>query len=304
MDITQLFKACVKTMRLKNKSILPKTENTSNTISTSKNSNANGKTNFAQKSKGICFQITQLRDFLIENRAAYIKFACHLKRFAQMSDEERDIIDRESENIIKMCKDMIAELKTEIAQHKFNKQESAHVDSMVELLEEYLGSVNKIFTDQKQYRMLRDIESYKLLKLESDKKRIPVTPKTAVDDIKYSETEDLFNASSDGLRHRKAPISSRLSLDDEIASNQPIYNDEELSKDDIQMFESENVQLFNELKGLSEEVEQIEKNVVDIAKLQEIFSEKVRFSYRFIYLYNTDVFFCSFPGNVTKTRHR
>lgn len=42
------------------------------------------------------------------------------------------------------------------------------------------------------------------------------------------------------------------------------------------MFESESNQLYKELKGLADEVEQIEKNVVDIARLQEIFTEKVR----------------------------
>lgn len=278
MDITQLFKACVKTVRLKNKSI-PKQDH--NQSMTSKNvEKVNGRTNFVKKSKGICYQITQLRDFLIENRAAYMKFACFLQRYAQMSDEERDIIDRESENIIKMCKDMINQLKAEIIKHTFNKQENEHIDSMIELLDEYLASVTKIFTDQKQYRMRRDIETYKLLKLESDKKLTPTTPKSAALEIKHEETEDLFNTTSDGLRHRKTlgktSLPSRLSLDDEIASNHVAYDDdEELTKDDIQMFESENVQLFNELKGLSEEVELIEKNVVDIAKLQEIFTEKV-----------------------------
>lgn len=301
MDITQLFKACVKTVRLKNKSLTSKIDSTQ--TASSKKFISDEKLNFVKKSKGICFQITQLRDFLIENRAAYMKFACHLKRFAQMSDEERDIIDRESENIIKMCKDMITQMKIEITKHKFNKQESQHVDSMVELIEEYLASVNKIFLDQKQYRMHRDIETYKLLKLESDKKLIPITPKLAVDKIK-NDNEDLFNSSADGLRHRKAPLTSRLSLDDEIANNQLAYNDdEELTKDDIQMFESENVQLFNELKGLSEEVEQIERNVVDIAKLQEIFTEKVSFSYIYTYSF-TFITTVIILGNTPKTRYR
>lgn len=50
------------------------------------------------------------------------------------------------------------------------------------------------------------------------------------------------------------------------------------------------MQLYNELKGLSEEVEQIEKNVVDIAYLQDIFTEKVR-----QYINNVQPVFYSIP---------
>uniref|UniRef100_A0A1B0D164 Syntaxin-18 n=1 Tax=Phlebotomus papatasi TaxID=29031 RepID=A0A1B0D164_PHLPP len=51
--------------------------------------------------------------------------------------------------------------------------------------------------------------------------------------------------------------------------NQSSYDEgDKLSAEDIQMFESENVQLYHELQGLAEEVEQIERNVVDIAHKQ------------------------------------
>ena len=69
-------------------------------------------------------------------------------------------------------------------------------------------------------------------------------------------------------------LQQKVALEDSInASYDEVIN--ELSPEDIQMYESENVQLYHELQGLSEEVEQIEKNVVDIARLQEIFTEKV-----------------------------
>lgn len=77
-------------------------------------------------------------------------------------------------------------------------------------------------------------------------------------------------------------IPSKLALDEEIAADQSSYKlDEEeqhgneLSPEDVQMFEQENKQLLSELKGLSEEISQIEKNVTEIAKLQDLFTEKV-----------------------------
>lgn len=86
MDITPLFKACVQTVRLHNKSLPLPDKN--RILKNSK------KDEFSVKVKQIRYQISQLRNFLIENRAAYMKFACYLKRSAQMTNEERDIIDR------------------------------------------------------------------------------------------------------------------------------------------------------------------------------------------------------------------
>lgn len=76
-------------------------------------------------------------------------------------------------------------------------------------------------------------------------------------------------------------IPSKLALDEDISADQSSYIQEEeearheLSPEEIQMFELENKQLLSELKGLSEEVAQIEKNVTEIAKLQDLFTEKV-----------------------------
>ena len=75
MDITPLFKACVKTMRLQNKSIVQD----KNRIL-----KKTPKDEFSKRTRDIKYQITQLRNFLVENRAAYIQFACHLKRSAQV----------------------------------------------------------------------------------------------------------------------------------------------------------------------------------------------------------------------------
>lgn len=79
MDVTPLFKACIKTVRLQNKS-LP-VQDKSRILKSSI------RDELCKKTKEIRFQITQLRNFLVENRAAYMQFACHLKRSAQVSDK-------------------------------------------------------------------------------------------------------------------------------------------------------------------------------------------------------------------------
>ncbi|KAJ6652663.1 hypothetical protein lerEdw1_011208 [Lerista edwardsae] len=51
--------------------------------------------------------------------------------------------------------------------------------------------------------------------------------------------------------------------------------EDELSPEEIQMFEQENQRLVGEMNSLFDEVRQIEGKVVEISRLQEIFTEKV-----------------------------
>ncbi|XP_077877155.1 syntaxin-18 isoform X5 [Ictidomys tridecemlineatus] len=51
--------------------------------------------------------------------------------------------------------------------------------------------------------------------------------------------------------------------------------EDELSPEEIQMFEQENQRLIGEMNNLFDEVRQIEGRVVEISRLQEIFTEKV-----------------------------
>ncbi len=277
MDITQLFKASIKTIRLRNKSSIPAPDK--NRIL-----KKSSKTDFTVKTLDICHQITQLKNLLIENRSAYMRFGCHLKSSTQMTDEERDIIDSESEKIIGICTQFLNDLKLEVKRNtKCTKQEAEHMQNVLELLSSYLKTIFNIYNKQKAYRMQYELETYKLLKLESNKKLIPLIPPRERATTQLEQYDDPSNG-TDAFEpmdvddrtelNRSKSQRNKIELDDDITSRHALEQDE-ISAEDIQMFESENVQLYKELKGLSDEVEQIEKNVVDIARLQEIFTEKV-----------------------------
>lgn len=210
-----------------------------------------------------------------------------------MSNEERDIIDRESEKIINICTQFICELKLEYNTRPLTKQQRMHADAVLELLAFYLKAVYSIFNDQKNYRIRRDLETYKFLKLDSEKRSDKFEPEK----IEYRDDMDLEKPDFDEAEvllendqktvKRKPIVASRKSLDlDMSTSNQSIEDDANtsrqqqseasgLSPEELQMLEIENKQLISEFKGLSEEVQQIEKHVYDIAKLQELFTEKV-----------------------------
>lgn len=349
MDITNLFRASVKTARLRDPTLPPLDKQRILGKSTS----TTPKSEFAQKTLNIRHQITQLKNLLLENRAAYMRFGYHLKSASQMSDTERDIIDAESENILTICTQFIGDLREECNRMTVtSKQCHLHRDSVLEVLSDYLRSVHRIYQQQKEYRVRHELDTYRLLKLESNKKLIPVLPardKADLPDVPSSTTSDdedngrngasiddvddddfarvenddhndvdndsddnnkpLLSTNHSSLRRHQRPkhkhdnnaedkrcirfasMSSpdrperhnhkqrqqpyRSTFDEDYGTNRFELDADEISADDIQMYESENHLLYNEFKGLSHEVEQIEKNVVDIAKLQDIFTEKV-----------------------------
>lgn len=135
MDITALFKASVKTVRLRQKSFPAPDQNRILKKST--------RSEFTIKTKDICHQITELKNLLIDNRAAYMRFGQHLKSSAQMTDHERDIIDQESEKILQICTQFINDLRLECKRLKAPAQTTQHMEGILELLADYLRAVYK-----------------------------------------------------------------------------------------------------------------------------------------------------------------
>lgn len=279
MDQTQLFKACVKTVRLRNKSIVQPDK--------SRILRTKTRDEFLMKAYDVRYQLSQLRDLLVENRAAYMRFGYHLKTSNQMSDEDRNIIDMESEKIFPICAQYINDLKIELnASGSTNKQLLQHKLAVLDSLSDYSKDVFRIHAQQKESRIQHELDTYKMLKLESNKKLIPIiAPQDRneneiakyLDDDEYDSEDQQMNGDNSKNHSNRLNISESEVAIDEDQANQYALDDETLSPDDIQMFESENKQLLNDLKGLADEVDQIEKNVVGIARLQEIFTEKVQF---------------------------
>ncbi|XP_030374194.1 syntaxin-18 [Scaptodrosophila lebanonensis] len=342
MDITQQFKASVMTVRLHRKS-----EMTSNKTQDkqqqqqqkrikSGGSGASGlRDDFAKQAKDVCNKISTLRNVLIENRTAYMRIGQHLKSAAHMTDSQRDLIDRESEKFVTYYTQHLAKMRSDWKSAKRKPQERQHIEAVLDLLVSYLHSVEQIYLDQKKYRVQHELETYRLLKLAADKKKIPVRPAGAKsgklkkrqlsnasatasdeeqpdatqqveaedhgedndwnndswaewDDNDNENDEKLVNGSplkgghKPRLRKRsqaskQIDSSAKVALDEELQKSAQQQADDEdvLSAEDMQLFEAENVHIYNMLQGVSEEVEQIEKNVVDIAQLQDIFTEKV-----------------------------
>lgn len=239
MDITILFKACVKTARTTNKSLGLTTSCKSDLLR-----DAPTKDVHLVKAREIVRQISSFRKILDENKTAYLNVLNCLSTSQTMSEAERENIDSSAERVINSCATAISALKKELAAVKKSKQKEEHYENVLESLEKYLKTVSKSYTEIKARRVKRVIETHKISKLETNKIISPL------------EIENK-------LPPPPPPVTPTETIDNE------------LSVEEMQMFESENELLYNELNSLSDEVKQIESKVVHIAELQELFTEKV-----------------------------
>ncbi|CAD6991640.1 uncharacterized protein LOC101453736 [Ceratitis capitata] len=178
MDITQKFKAGVMTVKLQRKGELPPQSMDKQRILPKGGAGvrAGQRDEFSRQAKDVCHKITTLRNVLVENRAAYMRIGQHLKNAAHMTDEQRDLIDRESEKFVTYYTQHLAQMRADWKKAKRKVQQQQHIEAVIDLLERYLHSVQQIYLDQKRYRVQYELETYKLLKLAADKKKIPVRP--------------------------------------------------------------------------------------------------------------------------------
>lgn len=266
-----MFRASVKTVNLRNKELSTLIENNVKVPPRK----AKPKSTFYAKAKTVVEQISKLREFLLQNHKAYLNFSNYLPSAPQMTDAERDEIDAGAQNIISTCSQLIKELKREVAASaEISQQNVEHREIILLLTEDYLKNVCKIYSEQKAMRVKRAMEMRKISRLLSD-------PKPAVDhpvmDVKRSALNATERPANDRESRNDSGESSSPMKIQEINGdvNSSLIYEEEPSAEDIQMFESENEQLYNELNSITEEVKQIESKVVHIAELQEIFTEKV-----------------------------
>lgn len=232
MDITVLFKACVKTVKTTNKSIGVKDQKNQLLKPSQKDVNLH-------KAKEILKQITSLQTFILDNKPAYLNVLNYLSTNKTMTEVDREHIDTTASSIFNSCKQHINDYKKEINQIPKSKQKEEHYGNVLDSLDQYLKNVSKIYTETKALRVKRVLETHKVAKLETIK-----------------------------------PTVSKVNLEKAPSPVLPQPEDE-LSVEEMQIFESENELLFNELNQTSEEVKQMESKVVHIAELQELFTEKV-----------------------------
>ncbi|CAH6976789.1 Stx18 [Phodopus roborovskii] len=214
--------------------------------------------------------IGKLRDFLLEHRKEYINAYSHtMCEYGRMTDAERDQIDQDAQIFMRTCSEAIQQLRTEAHKEIHSQQVKEHRTAVLDFVEDYLKRVCKLYSEQRAIRVKRVVDKKRLSKLEPE----PNTKRKEPPSEKASQT-----ASQDAEEKPAAeglPEKPLTEAQPELGTWGDGSVDDELSPEEIQMFEQENQRLIGEMNSLFDEVRQIEGRVVEISRLQEIFTEKV-----------------------------
>ncbi|XP_052772741.1 syntaxin-18-like [Mya arenaria] len=268
-DLTNLFKATVKTVKSRNKGLRKSSDKdeASQIFPQSKN-----RGEFESTTKEVIGTITKLRDFLLEHRKDYVNAGSHLTGEAsQMTNTEREHIDNEAQNILRRCQDMLANVKKNADGDRVHPQVKEHREAVLGLVNAYLKVVTKIYSEQKAVRVKRVVDKKRISRIQPDRHGL-----SRQSSLQQNKDESGENQSSNASI--AASTAAKKKEPARVPSPGPSGfedSDDEISPEEAQMFEQENKAMYAEMNSLSEELSKIQGKVVEIASLQEIFTDKV-----------------------------
>ncbi|XP_069497407.1 syntaxin-18 [Ambystoma mexicanum] len=268
VDITLLFKASVKTVKTRNKALGVAIESSKDELFRK----SRPKGDFSARAKEVICNIGKLKDFLLEHRKDYINAGSHIvSEFSRMTDAERDQIDQDAQIFMRTCADAIQQLRIEAHKDINSSQVKGHRAAVLDFSEDYLRRVCKLYSEQRAIRVKRVVDKKRLSRLEPEQSK-----RSSAASSNERSLVTSTDASEVELTSDEESIDKNVS---ETSNNVGLWEDgkgeDELSPEEIQMFEQENQRLVGEMTSLFDEVRQIEGKVVEISRLQEIFTEKV-----------------------------
>ncbi|KAM9525252.1 syntaxin-18-like isoform 1-T2 [Salvelinus alpinus] len=267
VDITLLFKASVKTVKTRNKAMGVVFDSPKDEILKSRPKNG-----FSLKAKEVISNITKLKDFLLQHRKDYVNAGSLISSdLTRMTDNERDQIDQDAQIFMRTCSEAIKQLRSEAEKQVISTQIKEHRGAVLDLIEMYLKGVCKLYSQQRAIRVKRVVDKKRLSRLEPEHYHSRVVVEKSPQVEQHSEEKTSKEESSSGERSVMEVPENNVSLWEEGQGRV----DDELSPEEMQMFEQENQRLVSEMSNLVDEVRQIEGKVVEISRLQEIFAEKV-----------------------------
>lgn len=194
---------------------------------------------FAIRVRALVRQAVKLGSLIAEKRAAYLNFS-GLAGLPQMSDPDRDSIDLA---IPHEANKLLAELKTPANSTELNPQHHEHQVAVLKLIRDYVQRVRAEHSELHYKRVARAKEAKRNFRL------------------------DAHVRSEDGQPPRVVIPTWTPTEEEEAVNN--------LSPEELQIFEEENEHLHAQLTSFLTEMHQIERNVTEVAQLQEQFTEKI-----------------------------
>ncbi|XP_037685313.1 syntaxin-18 isoform X2 [Choloepus didactylus] len=203
--------------------------------------------------------------------SCYLQVGHIMSEYGRMTDMERDQIDQDAQIFMRTCSEAIQQLRIEAHKEIHSQQVKEHRSAVLDFIEDYLKRVCKLYSEQRAIRVKRVVDKKRLSKLEPE-------PNTETKELTSSEKASENPSKEDSeekLVTEEYPEKISAKVQPELGTWGDGKGEDELSPEEIQMFEQENQRLIGEMNSLFDEVRQIEGKVVEISRLQEIFTEKV-----------------------------
>ncbi|XP_039191791.1 syntaxin-18 isoform X4 [Crotalus tigris] len=271
-DITALFKASVKTVKTRNKALGVPPGGAEPAALWPRRA-PGGRGGFSARAREVVNNIGKLKDFLLQHRKDYINAYSHLmSEYVRMSDTDRDQIDQDAQIFMRTCADAIQQLRAEAHKDIHSPQVKQHRETVLDFIADYLKRVCRLYSEQRAIRVKRVVDKKRLSRLEPEQshKSAPAASPGKAPETEASSKELGEKPTSEAHRERNL-----IDEHSDFGLGQDSRGEDELSPEEIQMFEQENQRLVGEMNSLFDEVRQIEGKVVEISRLQEIFTEKV-----------------------------
>lgn len=245
-------------------------------------------------------KINKMKSHLTKYGHDYLNTYGDLPEASRMSDEKRRKLDHDVEEFINLCNDKMKMLQSELLQSEMIQAQKAQVeklqaendlgsnvinpikelrDAVIESIWRILNDFVKYYTQLRTTRMKRYMEKQKYDRIECATGRI--SPSKEYESISQ-ESFDITsiqsdrNATTTDAETQANSNSNSFSFEDyQNQSLTAAEHDTTISHDELQMLALENTQIHDELLTLNDEIKMVGKKVVQISRLQELFTEKV-----------------------------
>ncbi|XP_076037757.1 syntaxin 18 isoform X2 [Oratosquilla oratoria] len=285
IDVTTLFKSCVKTIRTRNKAmgiVLPQ----SKILPTAS-------TQFYSRVRDIQSNINSHKNLLNEHKKKYLN-----DQDQAMSNQERNYMEKVVATNLRLIDEQLKNLEDCLKDAEGSEDGRECRKNMAAILRNNFQVISSLFKEMREIRQKRRKEKEQLFRLQrpggprkrSDKGAEDLgkpldrihSHQSGEEDSPVHRTKDRFN--TDGLSTRELDTGSNTStpggrslnysetslLDEDIDG---LLND--LSVEERQMLEEENTHIYQELQSNQEEVKQITRQVAELGQMQDLLTENV-----------------------------
>lgn len=197
-----------------------------------------------------------------------------------MTDEMRNKLDRDVEDFIDICNSKVNVLNQDIRQDAATDQIMEHRRAVIQIIIRILNNFVNYYAQLRGTRMKRTYEKERYDRIESASGRISPSQEfesISSDTISLENLGTLIDEDKFGSSNvTQSSQNSSHNIDDwHQQSLIAAEHHTSISPEEIQTLALENSQIHDELLTLNDEVKSIGKKVVQISKLQELFTEKV-----------------------------